>query len=190
MNSTMTSAKSSSESSSYDESPFFARSRASSFSVNNSSLPTSSHSNSPIFFNQNFNNSRLVLSSHFDDEEELETPINIYHENRGRLEEDKKARTELDTDILNDDLYCPVQQQEINNNPTSRGLNIGRFASFFPRFSFSNNNNNNNNNNYNEVIESDTLGYYHNDMFDNNNNMFGTFDGLYGLNGVNSVACK
>jgi hypothetical protein len=173
MNSTMTSSKSSFETTTYNESSFFARSRASSLSVNNTS--SDSH-----LFSQQYN-PRIILSSHFDhfeEEEELEAPINIYHENRGRLEEDKKARTELDTDILDNDLYCPVQRQE-NENTTSRGLNIGKFASFLPRFSFSINNN------CGGVMDStptnnDTWGY---DMF-NTNSMFGNLDG------INGVACK
>ncbi|RGB43815.1 hypothetical protein C1646_680043 [Rhizophagus diaphanus] len=165
----MTTSKSSSKSSSYNESSFI-RSRASSLSVNNS--------DSQIFSQQY--NPRILLSASFNyfEEEELGAPINIYHENRGRLEEDKKARTELDTDILNNDLYCPVQQQETETS-TSRGLNIGKFTSFLPRFSFSNNNN------YGGIMDStstniDSWGYHHSDMF-NTNNMF---------DGINDVVCK
>lgn len=173
MNSAMTTSKASSNSSSYNG----ARSRASSLSVNNSS----SNSETQIFSQQY--NPRIILSASFNyfEEEELGAPINIYQENRGRLEEDKKSRTELDIDILNNDLYCPVQRQETENS-TSRGLNIGKFTSFLPRFSFSNNNN------YGGVMEStstntDSWSY---DMF-NTNNMFGNFDGI---NGINGVACK
>ncbi|CAB4383924.1 unnamed protein product [Rhizophagus irregularis] len=165
----MTTSKSSSKSSSYNE-PSLLRSRASSLSVNNSE--------SQIFSQQY--NPRILLSASFNyfEEEELGAPINIYHENRGHLEEDKKARTELDTDILNNDLYCPVQQQETETS-TSRGLNIGKFTSFLPRFSFSNNNN------YGGVMDStstniDSWGYHHNDMF-NTNNMFDS---------INGVVCK
>ncbi|GBB90098.1 hypothetical protein RclHR1_00170002 [Rhizophagus clarus] len=166
----MTTSKSSSKSSSFNESSFLSRSRASSFSVNS----TSSHPDSQIFSQQY--NPRIILSSHFDQiEEELGAPINIYHENRGCLEEDKKARTDLDTDILSNDLYCPVQRQE-SEKTSSRSLNIGKFASLFPRFSFSNN--------YDDVMEStNTETWYHNDMF-NINNMYGNFEG------INGVACK
>lgn len=104
-------------------------------------------------------NSRLLAYSRMEeDEEELGTPINIYREHRGHLEQDKKARIELDTQILKDDLYVPVQVDEfqqppsatVRSNPksnqqqssstqfpssqttTSRGINMGNLASFFP----------------------------------------------------------
>src|SRR5436190_23963038 len=104
---------------------------------------------------------------------EFEAPINIYLEHKGHLEEDKNARTKLGTEILNDDLYCPVQQQEVNGNKTSRGLKIKNFSSFFPRFlptAFSSKNN------YGVMASTETE-YCPNDMF-NTTNMFG----------INSVA--
>jgi hypothetical protein len=175
----MTSTKSTSESSSYNESPLLARSRASSLSTNNASR-TSSYSSSPLLLQQQYN-ARLMLTAYLAEEEELGAPINIYNEPRGRLEEDKRARTELDTDILNNDLYCPVQQKEVNDNTASRGL----FSSLLPRFSFSANNN------FGGVMEStktDNWGYYNNDMFNTTNSMFGGFDGINGING--GVACQ
>ena len=171
----MNSAKSSFE---FNESSLFSRSRTSSLSINDAPHP-SSHSIQPFFIQQ-----CDKLTSHLD---ELENSINIYHEDRGHLEEDKKSRTELNTEILKDDLYCPVQQQDVkNNNTTSRGLNI--VTSFLPRFfptTFSTNNS------YSGALEStknaDTWDYFnHNDMF-NTTSMFCSFDGI---NGINSVACQ
>lgn len=167
----MNSSKTSFESSFFNESPLV-RSRTSSFSTNNA---TSSYTSLPFFSQQN--NQQCYTGSLFshlqeeeEEEEELDAPINIYHENRGHLEEDKKARTELITEIANDDLYCPVQPQQKKENTSSRGLN-----SFLPR-------------NYNGVMEStnsnDTWAFYQNDMFSTTNNMFSSFDG------INSVACQ
>src|SRR6266540_3808729 len=99
----MTSAKPSFESF-FNESPLI----HSSFSTNN---PTSSHPNLSFFLQQKNQQSNTGLFfSHLQqqEEEELGAPINIYQEHRGDLEEDKKSRTELDTEIVNDDLYCPV----------------------------------------------------------------------------------
>ncbi|CAI2179627.1 6600_t:CDS:2 [Funneliformis geosporum] len=111
----MTSSKSSFESSFFNEYPLV-RSRTSSFSTNNA---TSSYA-SPFFSQQN--NQQCYTRSLFshlqqqEEEEELESPINIYHEHRGHLEEDKKARTELITEIANDDLY--LMESTNNNNET------------------------------------------------------------------------
>ncbi|CAG8760242.1 216_t:CDS:2 [Acaulospora morrowiae] len=104
-------------------------------------------------------NSRLLAYSRMEeDEEELGTPINIYREHRGHLEQDKKARIELDTQILKDDLYVPVHAEEsqqstasvrtdyklnksssqhssshvLPTSTTSRGINVGNLASFLP----------------------------------------------------------
>ncbi|CAG8587163.1 15757_t:CDS:2 [Funneliformis caledonium] len=141
----MNSSKTSFESSFFNESPLV-RSRTSSFSTNNA---TSSYTSLPFFSQQN--NQQCYTGS-------------------GHLEEDKKARTELITEIANDDLYCPVQPQQKKENTSSRGLN-----SFLPR-------------NYNGVMEStnsnDTWAFYQNDMFNTTNNMFSSFDG------INSVACQ
>ncbi|CAG8594317.1 1047_t:CDS:2 [Funneliformis mosseae] len=141
----MNSSRTSFESSFFNESPLV-RSRTSSFSTNNA---TSSYTSLPFFSQQN--NQQCYTGS-------------------GHLEEDKKARTELITEIANDDLYCPVQPQQKKENTSSRGLN-----SFLPR-------------NYNGVMEStnsnDTWAFYQNDMFNTTNNMFSSFDG------INSVACQ
>ncbi|CAG8639482.1 10369_t:CDS:2 [Acaulospora colombiana] len=115
-----------------------------------------SHENSPsTTANKKYSgsNSRFLAYSRVEeDEEELSTPIiNIYREHRGHLEQDKKARTELDTQILKDDLYIPVRVEESQHSSTAaransrsnqqsspmstqatRGINMGNFASFLP----------------------------------------------------------
>lgn len=122
----MNSSKTSFESSFFNESPLV-RSRTSSFSTNNA---TSSYTSLPFFSQQN--NQQCYTGSLFshlqeeEEEEELDAPINIYHENRGHIEEDKKARTELITEIANDDLYCPVQPQQ------KKRKHIVKRIKFFP----------------------------------------------------------
>ncbi|CAG8779520.1 19885_t:CDS:1, partial [Racocetra fulgida] len=54
-----------------------------------------------------------------DDDEELYTHVNIFHEHRGHLERDRKARTELDTEIL--DLYDPIQEP-VPHNSTKQSI--------------------------------------------------------------------
>ena len=139
----LTSAKSSSTKSfSYNESP--------------RSSVSSSFSDSTFFLQRNTQ----------EEEEEFVAPINIYHEHRNHIEEDKKARTELDTEILDDDLYCPVQQREVNNT-TSKEFNTENFNSLFPQFSFSSNN-------YGRIMESNETVTWDYNVFNTTNNMFGT----------------
>ncbi|KAF0544024.1 hypothetical protein F8M41_003127 [Gigaspora margarita] len=58
-------------------------------------------------------NSRLLnysrqIQADDDDDDEFDTPVNIYREHKNHLEQDKRVRKELDTQIL-DDLYEPIQ---------------------------------------------------------------------------------
>lgn len=144
MNTMLTSAKSpsSTKSFSYNESP--------------RSSVSSSFFDSTLFLQRNTQ----------EEEEEFVAPINIYHEHRNQIEEDKKARTELDTEMLDDDLYCPVQQREVNNT-TSKEFNTENFNSLFPQFSFSSNN-------YGGMMESNETVTWDYNVFNTNNNMFGT----------------
>ncbi|CAJ0834581.1 19242_t:CDS:2 [Entrophospora sp. SA101] len=59
-----------------------------------------------------------------EDEEELGAPVNIYHEHRSHLEQDKKARIELDTHMLKDELYDPISTSDLNTtNATINNMN-------------------------------------------------------------------
>ncbi|CAG8470355.1 1557_t:CDS:1 [Scutellospora calospora] len=49
-----------------------------------------------------------------DDDEEFCSHVNIYNEHRGHLERDRRARTDLDTEIL--DLYDPIQEKTSQNS--------------------------------------------------------------------------
>ena len=143
------SSESSSASSSYNETPLLARPN-------------------PTFFLQQHNDAGLI------DLEEFEAPIDIYHEHKGRLEEDKRARTELDMEILNEDLYCPVQH-DVNKNASSRGSDLKHFSSFFPSFLQTTPSAKDD---YAGIMESagtDSWSCHHNDMFSVTNNMFGIF---------------
>ncbi|CAG8483965.1 10528_t:CDS:2, partial [Dentiscutata heterogama] len=109
-------------------------------------------------------NSRLLNNSRTEDEEEgLGAPINIYREHRGHLEQDKKARTELDIQILKDDLYDPVLEIPHHSNKkhnSSRNTSIGNLISFLPSKFFGG---------YSGIItesgRTDVWCYYPNDMF-------------------------
>ncbi|CAG8448039.1 8665_t:CDS:2 [Cetraspora pellucida] len=120
-------------------------------------------------------NSRLLNESRIEDEEGLGTPINIYQEHRGHLEQDKKARTELDIQILKDDLYDPVLETPHHSNKKQHNLlrntSIGNFVSFLPSKIFGG---------YGVITESgrtDVWNYYPNEMFTSGV----TMDGVKGV---------
>ncbi|CAG8817957.1 15463_t:CDS:1, partial [Racocetra persica] len=107
-------------------------------------------------------------------EEELGAPINIYQEHRGHLEQDKKARTELDIQILKDDLYDPVLETPHHSNKKHnllRNTTIGNLVSFLPSKFFGS---------YGIITESgrsDVWSYYPNEMFTSGV----TMDGVKGV---------
>ncbi|KAF0446145.1 hypothetical protein F8M41_002975 [Gigaspora margarita] len=113
------------------------------------------------------NNSQLSNRSRKDYDEELSS-VNIYREHRGYLEQDKKARIELNTQIIKDDLYEPVQEStsQHNSKHSSRAVNVENPVSFsfspskFLPTSFGD---------YRGISvdggHSDTWGYYPNDIF-------------------------
>ncbi|CAG8752588.1 19140_t:CDS:1, partial [Racocetra persica] len=60
-----------------------------------------------------------------DDDDEFYTPVNIYREHKNHLEQDKRVRKELDTQML-DDLYEPIQKAFLHNSKllTSKNVDI------------------------------------------------------------------
>nr|CAG8531709.1 6357_t:CDS:10 [Entrophospora candida] len=62
---------------------------------------------------------------HHEDEDELGASGNIYNEHRSHLEQDKKARKELDTFILEDELYDPISIPDLNDANTNNN-NVNR----------------------------------------------------------------
>ncbi|KAF0532731.1 hypothetical protein F8M41_011020 [Gigaspora margarita] len=116
-------------------------------------------------------NSRLLNGNRIEEEEEgLGTPINIYREHRGHLEQDKRARTELDIQILKDDLYDPVLETSNKKHNLSRNTStIGNLVSFLPSKFFGGN--------ITESGRTDVWCYYPNDMFTSGV----TIDGIKGV---------
>ncbi|CAG8674626.1 2778_t:CDS:1, partial [Paraglomus occultum] len=51
-------------------------------------------------------------------EDELGTPVNIYLEHRDHLEQDKKARVDLDTKLIKESLYVPNVSPDAVVSPT------------------------------------------------------------------------
>ncbi|CAG8664904.1 9069_t:CDS:1 [Dentiscutata erythropus] len=112
------------------------------------------------------NNSQLLNRNRMDYEEL--SSVNIYREHRGYLEQDKKARIELNTQIIKDNLYEPVQEStsQHNSKHPSRAVNVGNPVSFsfapskFLPTSFGD---------YRGISvdggHSDSWGYYPNDIF-------------------------
>ncbi|RIB26241.1 hypothetical protein C2G38_2163799 [Gigaspora rosea] len=74
-----------------------------------SSLTHNKHKNSRLL-----NYSRQIQADD-DDDDEFDTPVNIYREHKNHLEQDKRVRKELDTQIL-DDLYEPIQNTFMHNS--------------------------------------------------------------------------
>ncbi|CAG8514649.1 3911_t:CDS:1, partial [Scutellospora calospora] len=130
-----------------------------------STLRTSHINNSTSSTKRIRNNNLLSTRNRMDYDEELSS-INIYREHRGYLEQDKKARIELNTQLIKDDLYEPVQEStsQHNSKHPSKAVNVGHQVSFLPsKFlptSFGN---------YNgisvETGHADIWGYYPNDIF-------------------------
>ncbi|CAG8727411.1 8670_t:CDS:1, partial [Racocetra fulgida] len=79
------------------------------------------------------NSNQLSNRNRMDYDEELNS-VNIYREHRGYLEQDKKARIDLNTQIIKDDLYEPVQEStsQHNSKQSSRAVNVGNLVSFSP----------------------------------------------------------
>ncbi|CAG8521984.1 19700_t:CDS:2 [Dentiscutata erythropus] len=95
--------------------------------------------------------------------------------NNSHLEQDKKARTELDIQILKDDLYDPVLEIPHHANKkhnSSRNTSIGNLISFLPSKFFGG---------YSGIItesgRTDVWCYYPNDMFTSGV----TIDGVKGV---------
>src|SRR5688572_17215455 len=72
------------------------------------------NNNNNLVNNNNNNNNNNNGNSH-GDEDELGASGNIYNEHRSHLEQDKKARKELDTFILEDELYDPILIPDLND---------------------------------------------------------------------------
>ncbi|CAG8468547.1 9084_t:CDS:1 [Dentiscutata heterogama] len=84
---------------------------------NNSSIVTDI--NSSLTHNKRRNTRLLTYSRQIqaddDDDDEFDTPVNIYREHKNHLEQDKRVRKELDTQIF-DDLYEPIQKTFAHNS--------------------------------------------------------------------------
>ncbi|CAG8809019.1 20736_t:CDS:1, partial [Cetraspora pellucida] len=78
--------------------------------------------------NEQRNSKLLIYSKQMqidEDEDEFYTPVNIYREHKTHLEQDKRVRKELDTQML-DDLYEPIQKAFLRNSKilTSKDVDI------------------------------------------------------------------
>ncbi|CAG8600823.1 9466_t:CDS:1, partial [Racocetra fulgida] len=74
------------------------------------------------------------LQEEENDDDEYGTLVNIYREHKRHLEQDKKARTQLNIQALDDDdLYEPVQETFLRNSTsssrTSSDVDMGRCLS-------------------------------------------------------------
>ncbi|CAG8513356.1 2501_t:CDS:1 [Cetraspora pellucida] len=75
------------------------------------------------------------LQEEENDDDEYCTLVNIYREHKRHLEQDKKARTQLDIQALDNDLYEPVHDNFLHNSTSPRSsrsssdVDMGRFLS-------------------------------------------------------------
>ncbi|CAG8598744.1 5830_t:CDS:1 [Cetraspora pellucida] len=92
-----------------------------------------SYLNDSTSFKRIRNSNPLSNRSRMDYDEELNS-VNIYREHRGYLEQDKKARIDLNTQIIKDDLYEPVQESTSlhTSKHSSRAVNVENLVSFSP----------------------------------------------------------
>ncbi|CAG8616689.1 9216_t:CDS:1 [Scutellospora calospora] len=96
------------------------------------------------------------------DDEEFCAHVNIYREHKSHLEQDKKARTELDIEALDDDLYEPIQDTFLHkHNSTPSTSNSVDMSFLLPTY------NNNGINPYNGTVIDGIWSYnYPNDVKD------------------------